>query len=349
MKNNGKHVYVIAEAGQNHNGSMDLAKKLIDMAAMPIFDKFNNIELPGVDAIKFTKRDLSEELTEEAATKIYDSPNSFGRTYGEHRAKLELDYEQHAALYEYAKAKEIDFIETFTSPKTLKLLENIKVKYIKVASRDLTNIPLLNEIAKTGIPVILSTGMGGEREIDEALNVITAYHENIVLLHCVSQYPAEYENLNLRSIVYMKKKYPYAVGYSDHSIGIVAPAVAIALGAEFIEKHITISHTLKGSDHRSALEPEGLWRMVRDIRNMERALGEEKKDIHPDVEAFRVKLERSLCTKRKIEKGEAVSENDLIMLSPGGGLSWNEREKILGKRAVEEIDAYSLIRPEMFE
>ncbi|RMD50398.1 MAG: shikimate dehydrogenase, partial [Ignavibacteria bacterium] len=339
---NKKHVYIIAEAGQNHNGSMDLAKKLIDMAAMPIFDKFNNIELPGVDAIKFTKRDLSEELTKEAANKIYDSPNAFGKTYGEHREKLELSYDQHIQLFNYATEKGLDFIETLTSPKAVKLAEKIKLKYIKVASRDLTNIPLLNEIGKTGIPVILSTGMGGLKEIDEALDVITKYHENIVLLHCISQYPAEYENLNLRSIKFMKDRYPFPVGYSDHSIGIVAPAVALALGAEFIEKHITISHTLKGSDHRSALEPEGLWRMVRDIRNMEKALGDFKKEINSDVEKFRIKLERSLCTKRKIAKGERITEDDLIMLSPGGGMSWKEKEKILGKIAKQEIDEYSL-------
>ncbi len=342
------HVYIIAEAGQNHNGEMKLAKQLIDMASMPIFDKFNNKQLAGIDAIKFTKRDLSEELTKEAFNKIYDSPNSFGKTYGEHREKLELSYEQHTELFQYAKTKDLDFIETLTSPKTLKLLETVNVKYIKVASRDLTNIPLLTEIAKTGKPVILSTGMGGIPEIDEALNTITAYHENITILHCLSQYPAEYQNLNLRSIQYLKERYPYKIGYSDHSIGIVAPAVAVALGAEFIEKHITLSHSLKGSDHKGALEPEGLWRMVRDIRNMETALGELKKEVNPEVEKFRIKLERSLATKRKIKKGEIITENDLIMLSPGGGLAWGTKNKIIGKTANIDIDEFSLITIEMF-
>lgn len=121
--------------------------------------------------------------------------------------------------------------------------------------------------------------MGGLREIDEAIDVIIKSHENIIILHCVSQYPADYKNLNLRSIPFLKERYPFSIGYSDHSIGIVAPVVAVALGAEYIEKHITLSHALKGSDHKSALEPDGLWRMVRDIRNMETALGEYKKKL----------------------------------------------------------------------
>ncbi len=342
-----KRCYIIAEAGQNHNGEMRMAKQLIDMAAMPIFDKAFNRELPGVDAIKFTKRDLSEELTAEAAAQPYDSPNSFGKTYGEHREKLELSYEQHEELFKYAKERGLDFIETLTSPKTLKLTGQIELKYIKVASRDLTNLPLLEEIGKADIPVILSTGMGGLPEIDQAVEVIAKYHENIVLLHCLSQYPADYRNLNLNAIPFMKKRYPYPIGYSDHSVGIVAPVAALMLGAEFVEKHITLSHALKGSDHKGALEPDGLWRMVRDIRNMELSLGEYEKKISDAVEPFRAKLERSLAVNRTIESNEMIKEEDLIMLSPGGGLKWTERNKVVGKKVVKTIEALSLITPEM--
>lgn len=339
--------YIIAEAGQNHNGSLKMAKQLIDMSAMPIIDKAFNRQLPGVNAIKFTKRDMSEELTTEAYNAPYDSVNSFGKTYGEHRSKLELSYEQHIELYHYAKEKELDFIETFTSIKTLKLLDHIKVDYIKIASRDLTNIPLLEEIAKTKIPVIISTGMGGLREIDEAIDVIIKSHENIIILHCVSQYPADYKNLNLRSIPFLKERYPFSIGYSDHSIGIVAPVVAVALGAEYIEKHITLSHALKGSDHKSALEPDGLWRMVRDIRNMETALGEYKKEIIEDVKSFKMKLERSLAVNKFIPKGKIIEEKDLIMLSPGGGLSWKDRHLIMGKKAIHDIPSNTHINENM--
>jgi len=344
-----KKIYIIAEAGQNHNGDMLLAKQLIDMTAMPIMDKAFNRVLNPINAIKFTKRDLSEELTKDAWEKSYDSPNAFAPTYGEHREKLELSYEQHIELYHYAKEKKLDFIETLTSPKTVKLVEKINLKYIKVASRDLTHIPLLEEIGKTRIPVILSTGMGGEKEIDQALNIITKYHENIIILHCLSQYPADYKNLNLLSIPYLKEKYPYTIGYSDHSIGIVAPIMAMALGAEFIEKHITISHSLKGSDHKGALEPDGLWRMARDIRNFEMAFGDKTKKVHEAIKPFKEKLERSLCLNKKLEKGEIVKEKDFIMLSPGGGLSWSSYKKIIGKRANKEIEPMSLIKLEDFK
>jgi sialic acid synthase len=344
-----KEVYIVAEAGQNHNGKMSLAKQLIDMTAMPIMDKAFKRELKPINAIKFTKRDLTEELTKEAWNKPYDSPNSFAPTYGEHRKILELSYKQHVELGNYAIEKGLDFIETLTSPKTVKLAEMIELKFIKVASRDLTNIPLLEEIGKTRIPVILSTGMGGEKEIDNALNIITKYHENIVLLHCLSQYPADYKNLNLLSIPYLKEKYPFKIGYSDHSIGIVAPVVAVALGAEFIEKHITISHSLKGSDQKGALEPDGLWRMARDIRNMEKAFGDKVKEVHESIKPFKEKLERSLCIKKSLNKGDIIKEDNLIMLSPGGGLSWHMRNKVIGKKANKNIEGMTLINIKDFE
>ncbi len=341
--------YIIAEAGQNHNGSLKMAKQLIDMSAMPIIDKAFNRQLSGVNAIKFTKRDMSEELTTEAFNAPYKSENSFGRTYGEHRMKLELSYEQHIELFHYAKEKGLDFVETFTSIKTLQLLDDIQVDYIKVASRDLTNFPLLEEIAKTKIPVIISTGMGGVKEIDEAVETITKVHDNIIILHCVSQYPADYKNLNLRSIPFLIKRYPFSIGYSDHSIGIVAPVVAVALGAQFIEKHITLSHALKGSDHKSALEPSGLWRMVRDIRNMEDALGEYKKEMVDDVKSFKIKLERSLAVNKFIPKGKIIEEQDLIMLSPGGGLGWKDRHLIVGKKAIHNIPSNTHVNVSMVE
>jgi 3-deoxy-D-glycero-D-galacto-nononate 9-phosphate synthase len=344
-----KKCYIIAEAGQNHNGSMKMARQLIDVAAMPIIDKAFNTELKGVDAIKFTKRDLSEELTKVENEKVYNSPNAFGKTYGEHRAALELDYEQHIELFKYAKERDLNFIETLTSLKTLKLLENVRLDYIKVASRDLTNIPLLEEIAKSKIPVIISTGMAGVKEIDDAFNLISKYHDLIIILHCVSQYPAEYQNLNLKSIPFLKDRYKTIIGYSDHSIGIVAPVMALALGAEFIEKHITLSHALKGSDHKGALEPDGLWRMVRDIRNMELAVGNYEKTIVDAITDVKIKLERSLSLKKSKSKGEVIMEDDLEMLSPGGGLSWHDKINIIGKKLLRDTDGKTTLTLDMVE
>lgn len=337
--------YVIAEVGQNHNGDMSLASQLIDMAAIRIFDAFNQRELPGVDAIKFTKRDLSEEMTVDAYNAPYDSPHSYGATYGQHREKLELDYEQHAELEKYARSRGLGFVETLTSIKTVRLLDTVNVDAIKVASRDLTNLSLLEELAKTRKRIILSTGMGDERDIDNALDVITRYHDDIAILHCVSQYPADYENLNLMSIPYLKKRYPYDIGFSDHSIGIVMAPIAVSLGASIVEKHITLSRSMKGSDHAGSLEPDGLWRMVRDIRNTESALGELKKTVPDAVTAAKEKLTRSLAAVRDIKAGEMIREEDLCMLSPGTGIPWIERDTVVGRRAANDIQSHTLIDP----
>lgn len=337
--------FIIAEVGQNHNGDMALARQLIDMAALRIFDEFSQAELPGVDAIKFTKRDLSEEMTVDAYNAPYDSPHSYGATYGEHREKLELDYEQHAELEQYARSRGLGFVETLTSIKTVKLLDSVNVDAIKVASRDLTNLRLLDELAKARKRIILSTGMGEERDIDDALDVITRHHDDIAILHCVSQYPAEYENLNLMSIPYLLERYPYDIGFSDHSIGIVMAPVAVSLGARIVEKHITVSRSMKGSDHAGSLEPDGLWRMVRDIRNTETALGELKKTIPDAVTPAKEKLSRSLAASRDIKAGEVIREEDLCMLSPGTGIPWTQRDAVVGRTAANDIQSHTHIDP----
>jgi sialic acid synthase SpsE len=337
---------IIAEIGQNHNGEMTIARQLIDMAAMKVFDKFDNRELPGVTAVKFTKRDLTEELTVDAYDEPYDSVHSFGRTYGEHREKLELSYEEHAELERYARSKGLGFVETLTSLKTLRLLDTVDVDAVKVASRDLTNLPLLDAIAQTRKRIILSTGMGADREIEEALAVITRHHEDVAILHCVSQYPASYENMNLLAIQYLRDRFPYEIGLSDHSIGIVMAPVAVALGASIIEKHITLNRGMKGSDHAASLEPDGLWRMVRDIRNVETALGEKSKIVPPDVELARRKLGRSLAAAHDIKDGQVITEGDLCLLSPGTGLQWAQRESVVGRVARRRIAAHTLIDKE---
>ena len=221
---------------------------------------------------------------------------------------------------------------------------------LKVASRDLTNLPLLEAMSETKIPMILSTGMTGKKELDDALEIITRYHSNIAILHCLSQYPSEYQNINLRSIQFLKENYPqYTIGYSDHSIGILMPAVAVGMGAEIIEKHITLNRNMKGTDHRGSLEPEGIWRMMRDIRNTEYAIGENGMFVNEKVQATRVKLERSIATLREIASGETITENDLHMLSPGNGFKWAEKDRIIGKKAATAIPANEIIYPEMLE
>jgi sialic acid synthase len=344
------HTYFIAEVGQNHNGDMQIAKKLIDAAAMPITDFFSCDLLPGVDAVKFTKRDLDEELSEEAASAPYDSPHAFGPTYLEHRKALELSIEQHAELEQYAHSKGLDFVETLCSPGCLELLDRARVDYVKIASRDVTNIPLLEALARVNHPIIISTGICSVEELERAIEILSRPPEDLTILHCISQYPAEYENINLQSIGWLKERFPgHQIGYSDHSIGIVIPAVAVGMGATFIEKHVTLDRKMKGSDHAGSLAPEGLWRVMRDIRNVERSIGAYKKEVSPAVRAAKDKLARSLALSVGVRRGEVVEESHLCMLSPGTGLSWPDRGRIVGKRALRDLKAKTIVKETDFE
>ena len=208
--------YIIGEIGQNHNGSVDVAKLIVELISRPVREETFGIDLQPMNAVKMTKRDLNEELTTSQMNRIYDTPNSFGRTYGEHRAFLELDDESHFEVFKYAKEKGLDFVETLCAKGCMSLLKLFTPDYLKVASRDLTNLPLLEIMAETKIPIILSTGMAGKQELDNALEIITRYHSDISILHCVSQYPTYPDNLNLKTISYLKKHYgQYSIGFSD--------------------------------------------------------------------------------------------------------------------------------------
>lgn len=325
--------YVIGEIGQNHNGSVDIAKTIIDVVARPVHDKLFGKELPRMDAVKLTKRDLSQELSASQMSRPYDTPNSFGKTYGAHREYLELDDAQHYDCYQYAKEKGLDFVETLCAIGCLSILNHFTPDKLKVASRDLTNLPLLDALAQTKIPIIVSTGMAGERELNEALEVLSKHHEDISILHCVSQYPTEYENVNLNTIKYLQEKYPqYTIGYSDHTIGIATPIAAVAMGAEIIEKHITLDRQMKGTDQAGSLEIDGIYRMMRDIRNLELSFGTKEIKIEESVKVAREKLERSIATLRALPEGHIITINDIHLLSPGDGIKWMDKAEVLGKK-----------------
>ena len=325
--------YIIGEIGQNHNGSVDIAKLLTELVSRPITEEDFGLALMPIDAVKLTKRDLTEELSSSQMNRPYDTPNSFGKTYGEHRQFLELSDEEHYEVYKYAKSLGLDFVETLCAKGCLSLLRLFTPDRLKVASRDLTNLPLLEALAETRIPIILSTGMAGKKELDEALEVITKYHDNIAILHCVSQYPTEPDNLNLLTIRYLQKHYgQYTIGFSDHTIGIAAPIVAVGMGAKIIEKHITIDRGMKGTDQKGSLGPDGVRRMVRDIRLVEHWLGTEDLYIDRSVAASKVKLERSIASNKDLKVGHIITENDIHMLSPGDGFKWSERSLLIGKK-----------------
>jgi sialic acid synthase len=341
-----KNTYVIGEIGQNHNGSLDIAKLLVDVVSRPIHDKLFGQELKIMDAVKLTKRDLKQELSASQMKRPYVNNNSFGATYGEHREFLELNDEEHFEVYKYAKEKGLDFVETLCAKGCLSMLKLFTPDRLKVASRDLTNLPLLEALAETKIPIIFSTGMGGKKEIDDAIGIISKYHNNISILHCVSEYPTRYENVNLKTISYLQKNYSqYTIGYSDHTIGIATPLAAIAMGAEIIEKHITLDRQMKGTDQVGSLAIDGIYRMMRDIRNLDKSIGKEEIYIEKSVAIAKEKLERSIATNKLIKSGEIITANDIHMLSPGDGLKWSEREKIIGKEVIEAISKDEIIYP----
>lgn len=343
-------VLIIGEIGQNHNGSVDIAKLIIDLISRPVKEELFNIELPPMDAVKLTKRDLNEELTISQMNQIYDSPHSFGKTYGEHRSVLELNDEQHFEIYKHAKSHNLLLVETLCAIGCLNLLKYFIPDYLKVASRDLTNLPLLKAMAETKIPIILSTGMAGKKELDDALQIITKCHSNISILHCVSEYPTYPTNINLNTISYLKENYPdYKIGYSDHTVGISAPVAAVAMGAEIIEKHITIDRRMKGTDQAGSLGPDGVNRMIRDIRVTEMSLGEKDIFISSGVTKSKLKLERSIASKRKIKAGERIKEDDIHLLSPGDGIKWSERKIVIGKFASIDIPCNEIIYQKMIK
>lgn len=340
--------YIIGEIGQNHNGSVDIAKLIVDLVSRPVRDEAFGIDLCPMDAVKLTKRDLNEELTDSQMNRPYDTPNSFGRTYGEHRAFLELSDEEHYEVYKHAKSLGLDFVETLCSVGCMSLLKLFTPDRLKVASRDLTNLPLLEVMAETKIPIILSTGMAGQKELDDALEVITRHHSDISILHCVSQYPTQPDNLNLRTITYLQKHYgQYTIGFSDHTIGIAAPVVAVGMGAKIIEKHVTIDRRMKGTDQQGSLGPDGVNRMIRDIRIAEHWLGREELYIDPAVAAAKVKLERSIASKRTLPVGHIITEDDLHLLSPGDGVKWADKDQLIGRTVMKEIPRNEIIYKEL--
>lgn len=342
--------YIIGEIGQNHNGSVDIAKLLTELVARPIKEDDFGIDIQPINAVKLTKRDLSEELSSSQMNRPYDNPNSFGKTYGAHRQFLELSDEAHFEVYKYAKSLGLDFVETLCAKGCLSMLRLFTPDRLKVASRDLTNLPLLEALAETRIPIILSTGMAGKKELDEALAVITKYHNDIAILHCVSQYPTEPDNLNLLTIRYLQKHYgQYTIGFSDHTIGIAAPIVAVGMGAKIIEKHITIDRGMKGTDQKGSLGPDGVRRMVRDIRLAEHWMGTEDLYIDRSVAASKVKLERSIASNKDLEVEHIITEDDIHMLSPGDGFKWSERTQLIGKTLKTAVPKNEIIYPKYLD
>jgi sialic acid synthase SpsE len=331
----GEPCFIVAEIGQNHQGDAYTALRLMQAAHEAC-----------VDAIKFCKRHVPSDLTEAARDAPYPGPQSFGATYGEHREALELSAREYAHLrerLEYNEWPEILFATVCDQHSVDDIEAALDPPLYKIASRDLDNLPLIDHVAMLRKPIILSTGMAEPGEIDAALATIRAWHSKIVVLHCTSQYPTPDCAVHLDRMAKLREVYGVLVGLSDHTPGIVAAQAAATLGAVVIEKHVTLSRAMKGTDHAASLEPDGIRRLVRNVRAVETMRAGCVHGLRP-IQAARKKLGRSLVTARTIEPGETITEDVLCLKSPGDGIRWRNRHLAIGRIAQVRIPEDTTIR-----
>ena len=327
---------VVAELGVNHQGDPEIALRLIDVAAAM-----------GAGAVKLQRRDIDAILTRQAQDAPYRNDRSFGRTYGDHRRALELPDEAWPLLKARADAKGLLFFATPYDPGSAEFLGDLGVPCVKIASCDVTNPPLLEAAATLGVPVLLSTGMATEEEIDRAVRLVWRQTQDLVLMHCVSAYPAENGDLNLRYMLKLAKRYAAIPGYSGHERGLATSVAAVVLGAAVVERHVTLDRSMRGPDHSASLEPEGLRRLVRDIRNVEAALVSHPKRILPGERLVRDRLAKSLVTAHPLEAGQVLERSMLTVKGPGTGLSPWALGDLLGRRVTRAVPGDVLLAEEM--
>ena len=330
------HVYIIAEAGVNHNGQLDLALKLCDAA-----------KEAGVDAVKFQTWKTENIVTASAQQAAYQTENT-GKQESQFDMlkRLELSYEHFTYIQQYCKQIGIDFLSTPDEEESLAfLMKDLQLPWIKIGSGEVTNIPYLRTIASYHKPVILSTGMSTLAQVATAYDtLLEAGAPQVSLLHCTTNYPCPYDEVNLRAMQTMKDAFKCRVGYSDHTMGTEIPVAAVAMGAEIIEKHFTIDRTMDGPDHKASLEPDELKLMVQQIRHIETALGDGiKRPNHSEAENAKV-VQKSILAKRPIKKGETLTPEMLTVKRAGAGISATHWDVVVGAYAIKDYDIDEPIR-----
>ena len=332
-------VLIIAEAGVNHNGSLDNAYKLIDAAVEA-----------GVDYVKF-QTFKSENLVAKSAKKadyqIQNTGNSADSQY-EMLKKLELSHENHELLIDYCQKKDIKFFSTAFDLESLQYLKDIGLDLVKIPSGEITNLPYLRKAALLFGKVILSTGMCTMEDIDAAIKIFLAegiVKDNITILHCNTEYPTPMSDVNLKAMLSIQQEFGTAIGYSDHTLGIEVPVAAVALGAAVIEKHFTLDNTMDGPDHAASLEPDQLKQMVIGIRNIELAISGDgvKKPSASEMKNIEI-ARKSIIASKLITKGEIFTEENLTVKRPGTGISPMKWDEVIGKIADREYKADELIQ-----
>ena len=321
--------YVIAEIGHNHMGDLDIAKEMFKVAGEC-----------GADAVKLQKRDNRSLYTEAAYNKPYENPNSYGKTYGEHREFLEFGWHEYAELKAYADELGLAMFSTAFDFSSADFLARMDIPAFKIASGDLKNIPLLTHIARFGKPMILSTGGGTMEDVRRAYDAIMPINSQLCILQCTSGYPAAFDELNLRVITTYRERFPdNVIGLSSHDNGIAMAVAAYMLGARVVEKHFTLNHTWKGTDHAFSLEPIGFKKMVRDLKRVRAAMGDGVKRVYDSEVDPMVKMGKKIVAARDLPEGHAIQMEDLAIKCPGDGLPPYEIDKVIGRVTLKPLAA----------
>jgi sialic acid synthase SpsE len=331
------YCYITAEAGLNHNGSIQIAKSLIDLAA-----------IAGADAVKFQKRTVDKL----AIGSVLDAEDNrfpeFGKTYREIREHLEFNLEQYQELKTYAEYKRLDFMVTAFDTDAVDFLEELGIGVYKLASHSATNLELLDYVARLRKPTVLSTGMAELKEIDRAVDIFRQHDAPLALLHCVSAYPTPLDECNLAMIDVHKQRYGKPTGYSGHELAYLPTVVAVAMGAQMVERHYTLDKTMVGFDHKMSLEPDELVALVRDIRSVQKIRGTGEKLVSETEWITRYKYHVSMVSAVAIPAGTELSEAMVSYRNPGTGIPAKLAHTVLGKRAVCDIPADELLSVDMF-
>lgn len=321
-------VYIIAEAGVNHNGSLELAKKLCDAA-----------KYAGVDAVKFQTWKTEKICTQEVELASYQETNISEKEQSQFEMlkALELSYNQFAELQAYCNSIGVEFLSTPDEEDSLAFLMSLNLPFVKVGSGEITNIPYLRKIASYGKPVILSTGMSTLAQVATAYDTLLAVGAPVVqLLHCTTNYPCPKDEVNLRAMQTLKEAFKCTVGYSDHTMGIEIPVAAVAMGAEVIEKHFTLDRTMDGPDHKASLEPDELKAMVDAIRNVEIALGDGIKRPNKSEQEISKVVLKTIVASKSITQGDVLSEDNLTVKRVGKGISSAHWDVVVGTKAKKD-------------
>lgn len=327
-------VFIIAEIGINHNGSLEIAQQLIDVACAA-----------GANAVKFQKRTTSEILTKEGLTKPYTSPHAFAPTYGEHREKLEFSEKQYLELKAYCQQKGILFFASVWDPISADFMEKIGTDAYKIPSADVTNLPLLEHVAQKNKPILLSTGMSTPAEIQRAVETILHFNNRLIIFHCLSLYPAPEDKINLAFMNSLQQRFaPLPIGYSGHEIDLLPTLAAVAMDATVIERHLTLDKTMKGSDHAGSLNPQEFKELIIAIRRLEKIKGHPQKIIYEELKPLREKLAKSLVAGAFIPQGAVITASMLKIKGPGYGIAPYRLKEVIGKKAKENIIEDTVIK-----